>query len=247
MRILIVNADDFGLCEGTNYGIISAHYHGIVTSTTMLVNMPGLNHALSLIKDVPNLGIGLHLNITLGKPLTKADSLVKDNKEFYKPKENPNQDSFDENEIYQEFRAQYLKFIDVMGRKPTHLDSHLYAHQIYPKAQKAALLLAEEIGIPLRDVSTTKYKKAFFIDTFKANDKDENDLKKLLDELNISDGISELMVHPAFIDSFLLKNSSYNLQRLVEYEVLIDKEVKDQMKIKNIVLTDYSCYENLEE
>ena len=48
---LIVNADDFGYSEAVNYGIISAHRNGIVTSTTMMANMPGFDHAVNLLKE----------------------------------------------------------------------------------------------------------------------------------------------------------------------------------------------------
>ena len=73
---LIVNADDFGLSRGTNYGIFDAHIRGIVTSTTLMVTMQEVDHAIELSKQAPDLRIGLHLNITLGRPLT-AQVLLK--------------------------------------------------------------------------------------------------------------------------------------------------------------------------
>ena len=66
---LIINADDFGYSNGVNYGIIDAFKNGILTSTTCLTNMPGFNHAIQLAKENPNLGIGIHLTLTCGKPL----------------------------------------------------------------------------------------------------------------------------------------------------------------------------------
>ena len=74
---LIVNADDYGMTKGVNLGIIEAHKKGIVTSTTLMVTMPEVEHGLALSKDCPNLGIGLHLNCTLNKPLTDCKSLIK--------------------------------------------------------------------------------------------------------------------------------------------------------------------------
>lgn len=53
---LIVNADDFGLTEGTNYGIIDGHINGLVNSTTMMMNMPGTEHAVHLAKEYKTLG-----------------------------------------------------------------------------------------------------------------------------------------------------------------------------------------------
>jgi predicted glycoside hydrolase/deacetylase ChbG (UPF0249 family) len=46
--LLIVNADDFGLSRGQNYGIIEACRNGVVTSTTALVNGAAVDHAVAL-------------------------------------------------------------------------------------------------------------------------------------------------------------------------------------------------------
>ncbi len=59
-RLLIVNADDFGLSKGQNYGIIEACRNGIVTSTTALVNGQAIDHAVQLSLDEPSLAIGMH-------------------------------------------------------------------------------------------------------------------------------------------------------------------------------------------
>src|SRR5690554_3524879 len=159
---LIINADDFGLSRGINFGIIDAHALGVLTSTTLMITMEASNHAIELSKGFPNLGIGLHLNITLGKPLTDTRTLVKENGEFYKPKEKPNQDLFDEEEIYQEFKAQYQAFYQKLKRKPTHFDSHLYAHQVYEKASRAVGRLALELDIPVRGMKINSYEAKFF-------------------------------------------------------------------------------------
>ena len=48
MPHLIVNADDFGITEGTNRAIIDAHQRGIVTSTSLLANGYAFDHAVAL-------------------------------------------------------------------------------------------------------------------------------------------------------------------------------------------------------
>ena len=60
---LIVNADDFGLSKGQNYGIIEAYRNGIVTSTTALVNGRAIDHAVQLSRDEPSLAIGMPLSL----------------------------------------------------------------------------------------------------------------------------------------------------------------------------------------
>ena len=236
---LIVNADDFGLTRSVNYGILDAHLNGIVTSTTLMVTMPAVGHAIELMKKYPSLKVGLHLNITLGKPLTNCKSLIKEDGCFYKPKENPDQSFFSEEEIYQEFKAQYFLFIELVKNRPTHLDSHLYAHQKYKKAHNAALRLAKEMHLRLRDASTDCFPKAQFLDFFKAKDKSFDELQNIFLLRNDDYEYAELMVHPAYVDTFLLKNSSYNVERLVELDVLTSDKTKEFIKNKKIELISF--------
>jgi len=74
-RVLIVNADDFGLTPGVSAGILAAHRHGIVTSTTVLVNRAILPVHIDAALG-SGIGVGLHINLTLGSPITGAPSLV---------------------------------------------------------------------------------------------------------------------------------------------------------------------------
>ncbi len=238
---LIVNADDFGLSKGINYGIVDAHLSGIVTSTTLMVTMPEVMHAISLMKSTPTLKVGLHLNITFGKPLTHCPTLLKPNGTFYKVKEIKTDESFDVNEIYQEFKAQYERFIELVGVKPTHLDSHLYAHQKYPKAQEAIIRLAQEMHVPVRDCAVNGFKKVTFIDGFKVNE--HQSLAQFLESKLPSfmhHDICELMVHPAYLDPFLQEWSSYNTPRVEELKVLTSEKSKELLAKYNIQLIDYS-------
>lgn len=81
---LIVNADDFGLTDGVTLGILHAMEHGIVTSTTMMVNTPGAQAAADIARREAGLAVGLHINISLGSPLTACESLMENGK-FQKP------------------------------------------------------------------------------------------------------------------------------------------------------------------
>src|SRR5579871_3324180 len=124
--ILIVNADDFGLTEGTNRAIIDAHCKGIVTSTSLLANGRAFDHAVALARQHPTLGIGVHLTLTEGwpvssdaQPLVGADGqLPLSNQPVVRSLLSGN---FPYNAIQREFEAQVSKVL-ATGIKPTHID-----------------------------------------------------------------------------------------------------------------------------
>lgn len=240
---LIVNADDFGLSEGVNKGIILAHNQGIVTSTTAMVTMPWIDHAVFLLKDAPGLKVGLHLNMTLGRPLTECPSLVKKNGSFYKPKENPDVSMFAQEEIKKEFLAQYDLFLLKFQMKPTHLDTHLYSHQKYGVVGKIVSELSASLKIPVRDRETEGFRRVRFLDWFKvlANENVEDILEKMNEHREdfSNNKVAELMVHPAIVDEYLMKISSYNAQRWIELSALTDEKMKRFVFDNQIELTNY--------
>ncbi len=75
-RRLIINADDFGLSAAVNRGILEAHLVGTVTSTSLLANAPGFEDAVRCAREAPGLGIGLHLNLTEGRPVSPPESVA---------------------------------------------------------------------------------------------------------------------------------------------------------------------------
>lgn len=75
-RGLIVNADDFGVTAGVSRGILDAVRHGIVRSTTAMVNLPGEADLDADAASLRGLGIGLHLNLTWGRPVAPADRVA---------------------------------------------------------------------------------------------------------------------------------------------------------------------------
>ena len=70
MSKLIVNADDFGLHSAVNAGIIDGHRTGIITSTSLLAGGDAFTEAVSMAKENPKLGIGIHIALVGGlKPV----------------------------------------------------------------------------------------------------------------------------------------------------------------------------------
>lgn len=241
---LIINADDFGLTNGVTYGIYDAIKYGIVTSTTMMVNTSGSELAARLLKNDAELKVGLHLNLSLGKPLTACKSLVDENGCFIKPKILKNDGRYIEQEIYSEFVAQHEKFIALTGKEPTHIDSHLYLHQIFPKAERQSIRLSEKLGVPLRQFETKLFKGAYFESRFKQKESEGlTELKKKLKMLvieNFGREIVELMVHPGYLDREIVAISSYCFPRAVEGAVLKDPEIKEYIHNNGIRLISFA-------
>lgn len=150
-KMLIVNADDFGMSEEISDGIITAHLEGIVTSTSLMVNMPDAERAVRLAQQTPSLDVGMHLNITEGNPILppeKVPTLVNSTGEFLSYKKLiPKIKKFRVSpfEIEEESSAQISKMLD-MGIRPTHLDSHHHVH-IYPLSAWAFKRVAKKFGI----------------------------------------------------------------------------------------------------
>ena len=239
MKQLIINADDFGMCEGVNLGIIECHKAGILPSTTLMINMPHARQAIEMARNYPLLGIGIHLVLTLGQPLTLGNkSFTDENGNFRRPKDYPDgKPIVDPDELYHEWKAQIELFIKMVGRKPTHIDSHHHTHLIESNL-KVARKLAEEYDLPLRldhDINH-HYEPAPLIRGFYG----KVDFMKVCEEKLNVEGLHEMMCHPAFIDAFLLSNSSYNTDRAFEMDFLRSKEFSQWIKDHGIELINYS-------
>ena len=238
---LIINADDFGITSGVTYGIYDAIKNGVVTSTTMMVNTQASSLAAKLIKENLEMAVGLHFNISIGYPLTSGKTLLINDK-LIRPKDLPENYFYDEDELYLELEAQYNRFINLVGRKPTHIDSHLYIHQNIPIVKKVVTRFSEIHDLPVRDI-ITNYQDVYFEGNFKVKQGDnlKSMTHKFIDILDSCDDrdIVELMVHPGYIDYTIEHNSSYNYQRNLECNTLLSKEVKDYIDSKNISLISY--------
>ncbi|MDT0091530.1 carbohydrate deacetylase [Listeria marthii] len=240
---LIINADDFGFTRAINYGIIDAHNLGVLTSTTLMVTMPAFEHAVELSKQTPTLGIGLHLNLTLGKPMTNGASLVDETGEMIKPKFITPDYPYVEEEVYQEFKAQYQRFVQFMKKKPSHLDSHLFSTDIYQAAINAAKRLAEEVDIPLRnhDINGFEHVEFMWEKPLEIPYGAYENLDYIYDYASsiLCYDYVEIMTHPGYLDSFILENSTFSMPRANELESLISTRMRQFINDNIVELISY--------
>ena len=147
-RHLVVNADDFGISRGVNRGIVEAHRAGLVTSASLMANLPAAEDALTRASICPDLGLGLHLTLTAGRPLCPPESvptLVDADGQFFVlgtllarlslGKVHPD-------DLRRELTSQ-VEWALRRGIRPDHVDSHHHVH-VHPRVAPIVIALARE-------------------------------------------------------------------------------------------------------
>lgn len=240
MTTLIVNADDFGYSEAVNYGIVSAFEKGIVRSTTLMTNMPAAEHGAALLKQYPGLGCGIHLTLSCYRPVLNTHRTIVDEKgNFYRRITSEVVQTFDQEEIYEEFCAQIEK-AKSLGVEITHLDSHHHVHtmvELKPVFEK----LLKKYPYPIRGGFTYEltYDRIIpLIDTFYQDAVTENYFINHQEEI-LKHEIVDLMSHPAYLDQALLDSTSYAVHRAKEHQILTSEKVKQDLENLPIQLGNY--------
>ncbi len=151
---LIVNADDFGLTSGVNTAVIECYLAGSLSSATLMVNTSAFDEAVEMAKANTGLGVGLHFNLTLGRPLSslhEISSIAMSDGTFYPRamcEKRLIMGRIDTDHIRREFQAQVERF-KASGLKMTHIDSHQHIH-IFPKVFDIVAEFCAENALPLR-------------------------------------------------------------------------------------------------
>ena len=213
-RLLIVNADDFGMSEGVNRGIIEAHERGIVTSASLMVLKEFARQAADYSREHDRLSLGLHVD--LGEWVYDGEAWV----EVYQVVALD-----DRAAIAEEFERQLGEFRRLVGRDPTHLDSHQHSHKDEP-ARSAAIELARQLNVPLRLFSPdVQHCGQFYGQTARGVPLPEAiSLDSLIAILtNLPSGTTELVCHPGRITA---DESSYGAERSTEVDVLSHPSVR---------------------
>lgn len=220
---LIVNADDFGYSRGINYGIIDAHKHGIVNSATMMMNMPGVTHAVELAHENPKLQVGIHLVLTCGKPLlADVPSLVNKNGSFKRISEFKEQRDLSLDELSREWSAQIEKFLET-GLTPTHFDSHHHVHTI-PAFLPVVQMLSKKYNLRARRFSEDAVEGVpansdVFLHDFYGEGATYDYFENLVTRVHEGQTV-EVMCHPGYLDYEIMNGSSYAMDRVKETDIL---------------------------
>ena len=226
-RNLIVNADDFGLTDGINRGIIQAHEHGIVTSASLMVRYPAARNAAAYARAHPKLSVGLHF---------EAGEWRYRSGEWYAAYEVVRAD--DAVAIKPELDRQLAAFVELLGRAPTHLDSHQHVHQSEP-ARTIMLEAAEHLGVPLRScTSVIGYNGSFYGQTGEGSPFPEGISRERLRTMvaTLEPGWTEFGCHVGYADGL---DSVYAAEREQELRVLCDPDTRAFVETSGVRLRSF--------
>jgi predicted glycoside hydrolase/deacetylase ChbG (UPF0249 family) len=227
-RYLVVNADDLGLSSGVNEGIFRAHERGIVTSASLMVRRPFAGAAAVEAERRPRLSIGLHVDLReweyVGESWrTRYDFVPGD----------------DARAVEAEVARQLESFERLIGRPPSHLDSHQHVHLDEP-LRSILLARADALGVAVRSCEPAiRYRGAFYGQSAKGHPCWESlSVAALVEQIRrLPEGWTELGCHPAARDDF---DSSYRAERLRELETLCAPQVGVAIAAAGVVLASHA-------
>ena len=188
----ILNADDLGLSNNINKGVVDGYNSGVLKSASLCANGNSFASAVNeILPECPNLCVGVHLNIIEGKAITPVEkiSMLVDKNGYFNNSytqlmtKSNKKDFIEQLEI--EFRAQIERILEHL--KPAHIDSHVHTHGI-PEIFDLTCKLAQEYNIPY---VRTQYEKPYITPL-------------LSKHLNLKYPVNQLKV--ALLNSFTLKN-----------------------------------------
>lgn len=250
---MIINADDFGFSDGVTRGIVEAHRAGAVTAASMFANAPGFAAAVQAAREFPRLDLGLHFNLTVGVPVAppgQVSSLCGAGGGFLPLGaliRRALAGRVDPDDVARECRAQ-LSRLRTSGIVVSHLDGHRHVH-VLPGVWSGVAAVARREGLPMRkpvepirrgrSVAKLVLGMAYGFVTRRAGEGPPSPhfrgigllgawhfaeaLIELIDHL--PPGVTEVMVHPGYVDTDLLRWDSYGQERERELVALRSPQV----------------------
>lgn len=263
-RLLIINADDFGISHSVNEAIFGVLKSGIVRSTSLMVPCPWSLQAMHYLADRPGICFGVHLTVISEwleyrwGPVTPRDrvpTLVDEAGFFYSFERMPEFLALvNLDQLEMEFRAQ-IEAVLLAGLKPTHLDWHALRIGDREDIFEVILKLAQEYGLALRVASRFWIEKLQnqgyptidydFLDSYLLDPVGKSaQFADLLHELPV--GLNEWAVHPGLSNSELIAidPDGHNI-RQTDYDFLISQQAKDMVEAEGINLLDYRSLQEI--
>jgi chitin disaccharide deacetylase len=251
-RLLIINADDFGMCHAINEAISHTLKKGVVQSTTLMTPSSWALHAMNWLRENPDIAFGVHLTVICDSPVYRwrpftsrenGPSLIDETGTFFSSDRIPEflaQAKLDEVEI--EFRAQ-IETVLVAHLTPTHLDWHCLHNGGREDIFEMTLRLAKDYGLAVRvaehNLNGLPTNDHGLLDSFSLSTIDKSaQYGQMLRELPA--GLTEWAVHPGLDTPELLSIEPGDQRvRQTDFDFLISPEAREIIEQEGIVLLNY--------
>ena len=247
MKKLLVRADDLGYSEAFNYGLARAVKSGIVRSVGVMPNMEWAEHGVRLL-DGTDVTFTVHANICQGKPITDPKlipSLVDENgifkdKSLYREAK---EDFVVLDEVIMEVEAQYLRLVELTGRKPYMIEAHAVPSNNF---NMALGIVAKKYGVqsmqfvPGRGPKIGDTIMKFSMDSGNPDYNPFESLKKAMNQEFAEDEAMLMVLHPGFVDEYVLTTSYITTQRALEVAMAINPEVPKWCEANDVKLITYA-------
>ena len=236
---LIIRADDFGFSEGVNYGELAVLKTGLVKSIGLMVNMPGTKQALHIINKFPEVCLGLHANLVVGRPSADPSivgSLLQENGDFitsktYRRLLKEGKEVFtDEAAVRIEVEAQIDRFYQLTGKLPEYIDTHaVHSDHLYSVVRELAkeynmIFLATDPKFSA-NLSTNPIRLSSSANFYQQGGNPDNYINLIGNEL-VKNKFSYIVIHPGYLDDIVMAKSSFTQIRTHDVAMIKSKNTK---------------------
>lgn len=247
MKKILVRADDLGYSEAFNYGLARAVKSGIVRCVGVMPNMEWAEHGVRLL-DGTDVTFTVHANICQGRPITdpkRIPSLVDENG-FFKDKtlyREAKEDFVVLEEVVMEVEAQYQRLVELTGRKPFMVEAHAVPSANF---QKALAIVGRNHGLTLMGFDPTRGPKIgshvmkFSMDSGNADYDPFASFKKAALQPMEEDECVMMVLHPGYVDAYVLATSYITTQRALEVAFATNPEVPKWCEENDVKLMTYA-------
>ena len=246
MKKILVRADDLGYSEAFNYGLARAVKSGIVRSVGVMPNMEWAEHGVNLIRDTDVI-FTVHANICQGRPITDPSlvpSLVDENgifkdKSLYRE---AREDFVVLEEVVMEVEAQYLRLVEMTGRKPFMVEAHAVPSDNF---HRAIGLINQKYGLtgmgfaPGRGPKIGSHVMKFSMDSGNPDYDPFESFRKAAMLPEAEDECAMMVLHPGYVDEYVLTTSYITTQRALEVAFAINPEVPRWCEENGVKLMTY--------
>ena len=258
---LLTQGDDYGFTRAVTDGIVDSIDLGILRNTGLFANMPAAEYAVSFMKDRPQACFGIDFNIVAGKPVcdpNEVPHLVDEEGNFIRSgaalrnplfaSEEGRRKLYPYDEVYKELRAQYDRYVELVGHKPGYLHAHSLEHEHYTEAIQQ---IAREENLPygMSFLKSFGFKTIFPVSS--ASTSKQFDAASQLSKDSVAYALEHLeeykdeeyvmlIAHPGYIDAELLGMTSLSLERCKDAQMFQSPEIQKWINEHDVELITYS-------